>query len=298
MQLDLLSSTKQSTQATQRAVAPFKSQLLKWVGNKQRFAHEIVGFFPSSIRTYYEPFIGSGAILGTLAPSRGVAGDALKPLIEIWETLAVDKEKVVDWYSRHWMRAQEIGKKGAFEEARQSYNRAPNGADLLFISRTCYGGVLRFRANDGGISTPCGAHEPISPESFEARATNWANRIRGTTFIHSDFEAVIDEAGKGDVVYCDPPYSDSQSILYGAQRFSLARLLNCIDRAKSRGATVVLSIDGSKRSGKHHVPLDIPEGLFEREVYLDCGRSMLKRFQMKGETLEQELVTDRLLITK
>ncbi|MCA2991557.1 MAG: Dam family site-specific DNA-(adenine-N6)-methyltransferase [Gemmatimonas sp.] len=293
-----MSASKQNALSTQRTVAPFKSQLLKWVGNKQRFAHEIVSFFPVKIRTYYEPFIGSGAILGTLAPARGVAGDALKPLIEIWQTLTNDRQLVVDWYTRHWNRAQEIGKKEAFEEARQSYNRSPNGADLLFISRTCYGGVLRFRANDGGISTPCGAHEPISPDSFEARALNWADRVRGTTFIHSDFEALIEEAGAGDVVYCDPPYSDSQSILYGAQRFSLPRLLNAIDRAKTRGATVVLSIDGSKRSGKHHVPLDIPEGLFEREVYLDCGRSMLKRFQMKGETLEQEMVTDRLLITK
>jgi DNA adenine methylase len=297
VQLDFLSTSKQSSHVSQRTVAPFKSQLLKWVGNKQRFAHEIVGFFPTRMRTYYEPFIGSGAILGTLAPTRGIAGDALKPLIEIWQMLSTDKEQVVEWYTRHWNRAQEIGKKEAFEEARASYNRGPNGGDLLFISRACYGGVLRFRASDGAISTPCGAHDPISPDSFRARATNWAQRVSGSQFVHSDFEALIDEAGEGDVVYCDPPYSDSQSILYGAQRFSLPRLLTAIDRAKSRGATVILSIDGSKRSGKHHISLDIPQGLFEREVFLDCGRSMLRRFQMKGETLEHELVTDRLLIT-
>ena len=35
--------------------APFKTQLLKWIGNKQRFAHEIISYFPRSFGQYYEP---------------------------------------------------------------------------------------------------------------------------------------------------------------------------------------------------------------------------------------------------
>lgn len=60
---------------------------------------------------------------------------------------------------------------------------------------------------------------------------------------------------------------------------------------------MALSIDGSKRSGDLLCDLPIPEGLFEREIYVNCGRSMLRRFQMGGETLEGELVADRLLLT-
>jgi len=41
-------------------VSEFKTQLLKWIGNKQRFAHEIASFFPNNIRTYREPFLGAG----------------------------------------------------------------------------------------------------------------------------------------------------------------------------------------------------------------------------------------------
>ena len=55
---------------SRRVVEPFKTQLLKWIGNKQRFAHEIIAFFPRNIVTYHEPFLGSGAVLGTLAASR------------------------------------------------------------------------------------------------------------------------------------------------------------------------------------------------------------------------------------
>ncbi len=65
----------------------------------------------------------------------------------------------------------------------------------------------------------------------------------------ADFEETLDRARRGDLVYCDPPYSCTQSILYGAQSFSLPRLFAAIERCKARGARVVLSIDGTKRSG-------------------------------------------------
>jgi len=86
---------------------PFKTQLLKWVGNKQRFAHEIISFFPARFNTYYEPFLGSAAVLGTLAPHRGVGGDTLKPLAEIWRTVIENPEDVAEWYdSRFELRRQ------------------------------------------------------------------------------------------------------------------------------------------------------------------------------------------------
>ena len=42
---------------------PFKSQLLKWVGNKQKQATDIISFFPNTFGTYFEPFLGSGGVL-------------------------------------------------------------------------------------------------------------------------------------------------------------------------------------------------------------------------------------------
>ena len=68
-------------------VPPFKTQLLKWIGNKQRFAHEIVSYFPRQFGTYYEPFLGSGAVLATLRAKSGFGSDGFKPLIDIWQAL-------------------------------------------------------------------------------------------------------------------------------------------------------------------------------------------------------------------
>src|SRR5205807_10467064 len=73
-----------------RSVAPFSRQLLKWIGNKQRFAHEIVSFFPNEIGRYFEPFIGSGAVLATLSPNDALGFDTFPTLIEIWSMLLHD----------------------------------------------------------------------------------------------------------------------------------------------------------------------------------------------------------------
>lgn len=278
-------------------VAPFQAGLLKWIGNKQRTAHQIVSYFRADFGTYYEPFLGSGAVLGTLAPRRGVGSDSFAPLIEIWQTLHDSPETLKRWYAERWHEMTTGAKVAVYERIKQSYNSHPNGADLLFLCRSCYGGVVRFRKADGYMSTPCGIHDPISPESFAGRVDEWRHRTRGTTFLQMEYEEAMDRARPGDLVYCDPPYSHSQAILYGAQSFSLRHLFRVIERCKRSGVFVALSIDGTKRSGKHVCHLPIPDGLFERELLIDCGRSMLKRFQMDGRSLEHEVVSDRLLLT-
>ncbi|NJK90696.1 MAG: DNA adenine methylase [Blastochloris sp.] len=280
-----------------QAVRPFKTQLLKWIGNKQRFAHEIASFFPKNIRVYREPFFGSGAVLAALQPPRAVASDVFRPLVDIWKTLHDDPETLVSWYHDRFEQYHRLGVPEGYNSIRDSYNAAPNGADLLFLCRSCYGGVVRFRKADGYMSTPCGAHEPISPASFSERVEIWRRRTAGTQFRCCDFSESFHEAEEGDLIYCDPPYTDSQSILYGGQDFALKRLLEEIALVKQRGVRVALSIDGTKKSGSKICDLDIPFDLFEEEVFVNCGRSMLRRFQRGGETLEDEVVSDRLLLT-
>lgn len=276
---------------------PAAGQLLKWVGNKHRFAREIVSYFPEHFKVYREPFLGSGAVLGTLAPQSAVASDSFRPLVEIWQLLHNDPEALKQCYEERWFAMMAGSKVDEYEKIKANYNARPNGADLLFLSRACYGGVVRFRQADGYMSTPCGIHSPIPPDSFAARVDEWYQRTIGTAFVHEEYQTSMARAEPGDLIYCDPPYSFTQSILYGAQSFDLAELFEAIRDCENRGVYVALSIDGTKRSGALVCDVPIPPGLFEREVLIECGRSMLKRFQMNGKTLEAEVVQDRLLLT-
>ncbi len=276
-----------------------RTQLLKWIGNKQRFAHEIAGWFPPDVRTYYEPFVGSGAVLATFAPERAVASDVLGPLVGIWRMLQDDPDGLVAGYTQRrdaFMALEGPERKAWYLALRERYNAAPSALDLLFLARSCYGGVIRF-SKKGAMNTPMGPHKPVSGDAFRKRVGVWGPRMAGVRFEHRGYQASLAEAGRGDLVYCDPPYTDSEATLYGAQAFRFHELLDAIDGAKSRGARVALSIDGSKRSGSKSIHLDLPSGLFETEILVNCGRSMLRRFQMEGQTLEGEVVADRLLLT-
>jgi DNA adenine methylase len=270
-------------------------QLLKWVGNKQRYAHIITSFLPDNYNKYIEPFMGTGAILAAMNPSRGLAGDTLKPLIDIMKLVKKDSAVLIDSYEKHWIKYNR-DPKGYYLKVRESYNNSPNALDLLFLSRSCYGGVVRF-TRAGKMSTPIGPHRPIPPNSFAKRALDWAERIKNVDFICADYKETMSHAKENDVVYCDPPYVDSQSILYGAQTFNINELFEMISKSARKGAKVALSIDGSKKSGKKVIMFDFPDGLFKRELIVDNGSSMLRRFQKSGENMDGEFVKERLLLT-
>jgi len=276
---------------------PPKVQLLKWIGNKQKYAAFITNHFPKKFNKYYEPFIGSGAILATVSPKEGIGSDTFKPLIDIWKTLKDKPSLLIEWYAERRHLLDNLTKEEVYFLVRASYNSSPNGADFLYLSRACYGGVIRFRKEDGFMSTPCGVHTPIPVNAFKDRVEIWHRRVKNTSFHHWDYTEAFKNAKSGDLIYCDPPYSYSQSILYGAQNFSLLQLFENIADAKKRGVLVALSIDGNKKSGNFICDLPIPEGLFSQEILVNVGGSMLKRFQMEGLTMDNENVNDRLLLT-
>ncbi|WP_350049059.1 DNA adenine methylase [Marivibrio sp.] len=285
----------QSVPDPRAAIAPFNMPLLKWIGSKQRTAPLIARHFPARFGTYFEPFLGAGGVLGTLAPPCAVAGDAYGPLMGIWEKLAADPDGLVGWYRERWAAAQEGDPKAVYERMRARFNADPNGPDLLYLVRACYGGVVRFRKKDGAMSTPCGPHRLLHPDKFARRVAEWARRTEGTRFRCADFRDTVADARPGDLVYCDPPYSHAQAILYGAQAFRLADLFEEIARLKSAGVFVALSLDGAKRG--ETLPVDLPDGLFDRAVAVELDRSRLRRFQLRGRSVEGERVSERLLLT-
>ena len=272
-----------------------KGQLLKWIGNKYRYAEGIVSYFPNDYNKYIEPFVGTGAVLATLCPENAIASDTLKPLVEIWQILQNNPEKLVNHYHDNIIKFYK-DRVIVYNNIKDRFNANPNGLDLVLLSRTCYGGVVRF-TQEGKMSTPIGPHNPITPESFEQRVYEWTERVKDVKFYNQSFETIMQQAKYNDVIYCDPPYIDSQAILYGAQKFKFDELVRCISECKDRGAKVVLSIDGKKKSGEKKILINVPKDLFEREVYLDCGSSMLRRLQNGGRTMIGEDVHDRLLLT-
>lgn len=280
--------------------------LLKWIGNKQRFASTIVSYMPTSFSNYYEPFLGSGAVLAELLMqdatslfphfNRAYGSDVLPFLIDIFKVVRDNPSELIDYYTKE-ISAYYDNPEVEYGIIKDRFNQNHNALDFCLLSRTCYSGVVRFRKSDGYMSTPKGPHKPISPATFERRVNLWSDLVQKADFNVESFEKAMSKPQCGDVVYCDPPYTHSQSIIYGAQAFNIDRLWDKIAECKDRGAYVMLSINGTRESKKKDVSVNIPSGLFERELMINCGTSMIDRLQNYGKGMTDKVVHDKLLLT-
>lgn len=280
--------------------------LLKWIGNKQRFAETIISYMPQKFNNYYEPFLGSGAVMAALLSAdkemlfphfnHAYGSDILPFLIDIFNIAKEDPYLISNYYRKEILEYYKdpINK---YEEIRSRFNENHNPYDFVLLSRTCYSGVIRFRKADGYMSTPRGPHRPINPDTFEKRILQWNELIQKASFNCESYVEAMKRPQQGDVVYCDPPYTHSQSIIYGAQDFSIDVLWETIRECKERGVRVMLSINGMRDSKKKDISVTPPEGLFERKLYVNCGTSMIDRLQNNGKEMKDKKVDDQLLLT-
>ena len=280
--------------------------LLKWIGNKQRFADTIISYMPQSFNNYYEPFLGSGSVMAALLDSdanklfpkfnHAYGSDILPFLIDIFNITKNNPDILASYYKTEIEKYQK-DPETQYTLIKDRFNRNHNPLDFLLLSRTCYGGVIRFRKADGYMSTPRGPHNPISPVTFAKRLTQWNTLIQKASFDCMNYADAMDRAQAGDVIYCDPPYTHSQSILYGSQTFDIEVLWKKIAECKSRDVKVILSINGKKDSGRTDISATPPDGLFERQLFIDCGTSMVDRLQNNGKTMQGKKISDLLFLT-
>ena len=84
--------------------------LLKWIGNKQRFAETIISYMPKHFNNYYEPFLGSGAVMAQLLCqnirtgfpefNHAYGSDILPFLIDIFNIVKNDPQQIKDYYTK------------------------------------------------------------------------------------------------------------------------------------------------------------------------------------------------------
>lgn len=280
--------------------------LLKWIGNKQRFAETIISYMPNNFKNYYEPFLGSGAVMAELLHAdatmlfphfeHAYGSDVLPFLIDVFNTTKENPQTIIEHYKKEISEYYQDPLK-KYDEIKERFNTRHDPCDFVILSRTCYSGVIRFRKSDGYMSTPRGPHKPISPETFEKRIAQWNGLLQKASFTCESYIESMRYPQEGDVVYCDPPYTHSQSIIYGAQDFDINILWEMIAACKERGAKVMLSINGMRDSKKKDISATPPEGLFKRKLFVNCGISMIDRLQNNGKEMKDKRVDDQLLLT-
>lgn len=119
--------------------------VIKWSGSKRSQCFEIVKHFPQSIDTYYEPLCGGASVCRALIESKEhsvnhyVCSDLNQDLINLWNSVKNNPERVADNYKALWTelnRSKDKGiKRDYFEFVRKRYNKERNPFDFMFIMR-------------------------------------------------------------------------------------------------------------------------------------------------------------------
>ncbi|MCZ8702677.1 Dam family site-specific DNA-(adenine-N6)-methyltransferase [Escherichia albertii] len=251
-------------EATERRVkltAEFDRPIFKWVGGKFGVLEQIFRHLPDGKRLI-EPFVGGGAVFINAGYQENLLNDVNADLINFYRTLQREGHSLITLAHRFFQdyNTQDgyLAVRNAFNK--QAYDDLHRAAAFLFLNRHCFNGLTRynqageFNVGYGKYKTP---YFPLQEmESFlgaEGRSE----------FVCGDFAVVIEAAGEGDVIFCDPPYEPLPNTEgftnYSGHDFKFEeqkRLVSLLMDAHRRGAKILITNSGAPNI---------------RELYQDSG---------------------------
>ena len=233
---------------------PLVKPFLKWAGGKRQLLAEIKKHLPKNINdyTYYEPFIGAGALFFELQPEKAIINDFNGQLIAAYIVIKEKIEELIALLKKY----QEMNIEQNYYKIRNmdrdiiKFNELAGiekAARLIFLNKTCFNGL--YRVNSQGLfNVPYGRYKNplICEEAVLRQISNYLNSNE-ISIVNGDFEQAVSTAGKTAFIYFDPPYhSPDKTNFTGYQANGFddqeqERLRNVIIKMTNRGAKCLLS---------------------------------------------------------
>ncbi len=217
---------------------------VKWAGGKTQILGRLLELIPQDFKTYYEPFLGGGALFFSLLPERAVLADRNEELINAYIVVRDRPRELIESLKKHrnereyyyQIRSLDPSKLGPVERASR----------FIYLNKTCYNGLWRVNSK-GEFNVPFGRYRrPNICNEENLLAVSQA--LKGKEILCEDFERAVASAGREDLVYFDPPYHSSSKTAsftkYVREDFPpseqerLARIFRNLDR---RGCYLILS---------------------------------------------------------
>jgi DNA adenine methylase len=171
-----------------------------------------------------------------------VIADANLDLVNAYQCVRDDVAEVIRWLEVH---AGDYAKspEQTFERVRSSESKhaLAEAARFIFLNKTCFNGLYRVNAK-GAFNVPFGRYK--NPTICDkATLRRCARMLRGAEVLHESFQTVLKRCGRGDFVYCDPPYLGTYDgyTVGGFDEKKHVRLRECADGAVKRGAIVLVT---------------------------------------------------------
>lgn len=229
------------------SVAPF----VKWAGGKRQLLPQIKERMPEKYNSYFEPFVGGGAVIFALLPTNALINDINKALINAYRQICNAPEAFLAAVKQLDEAMWEDGKK-YYYSLREHYNdklmKAEYDVELaalfVFINKHCFNGL--YRVNGKGLfNVPYNNSRRTSVD--ESIIMEVSRYLQGITIMDGDFEEACEGAGQGDFVFIDSPYAPLNPTSFesytkeGFDIESHRRLSNLFDKLTNRGCYCMLT---------------------------------------------------------
>lgn len=223
--------------------------LIQWVGGKRRLVPELLRYMPASFNTYYEPFVGGGALWLAVQPQRAVINDLNAELINLYQTTRDFPRELIDrinFYIQRNSKEFYLTVRGFDRKERwQTMDNITKAARFVYLITCGFNGLYRVNRK-GQVNTPYGRPQQFDYDNLIA-VSQFLNTSQ-VAFTQNDFTDAVASAKSGDFVYLDPPYqpvSKTASFTqYTKQQFAFAdqiRVRDLFFDLQKRGVKVMLS---------------------------------------------------------
>lgn len=231
---------------------------VKWAGGKRQLIPILNENLPESFGTYFEPFLGGGALLFHILTERNVQkcsiSDLNSDLILAYTTIKSRIDELISSLKNHEKHYHK-NPKSYYYLIRNSNPRSEieKTSRLLFLNRTCFNGLYRVNSK-GKFNVPLGRYtNPNIVNEDNLRLVSEALQSSRISIKCRDFESILRDVKKGDLVYFDPPYQPVSSTAnftsYTNKDFTsddLFRLGEICTKLDSKECKVMLSNSDSK----------------------------------------------------
>ena len=189
-----------------KLVIPF----VKWVGGKRQLLDERSPLLPKHFTTYCEPFLGGGAVLFSIQPSKAIVSDLNIDLITAYEVIRDDVEALIESLKKHENTTEYFYAVRDMDMDKTSYqalSRIEKASRQIYLNKTCFNGLFRVNSS-GEFNSPFGHYKnPNIVNEPVLRAVSKYFNASSITFYSEDFSETLSRIGKGGFVYLDPPYN-------------------------------------------------------------------------------------------